>query len=167
MRVLVVEPERRPEMKYTLIDENGQYALILRGESMAQYAVVSGLDKETGSWDWTCCYYDFGKFSELTRAEALFKALDYYLMRTDEKYVSWSRMSEIATVLKDGLIVDGEEEAYRYMADVAELSDTEVEYFGLDMEKYRKATDEDTPSALSGTDGDDSPADPWNASDFR
>lgn len=40
-------------MKYTLIDENGQYALILRGASMTQYAVVNGLDKETGSWDWT------------------------------------------------------------------------------------------------------------------
>ena len=55
-------------MKYTLIDENRQYALVLRGESMTQYAIVSGLDKETGSWDWTCCYYDFGKFSGLTKA---------------------------------------------------------------------------------------------------
>lgn len=31
-------------MKYTLIEEKGQYALLLRGESMTQYAVVSGLD---------------------------------------------------------------------------------------------------------------------------
>lgn len=38
-------------MKYTLIEEKGPYALILRGESMTQYAVVSGLDKEAGSWD--------------------------------------------------------------------------------------------------------------------
>jgi len=127
-------------MKYALIEEKGQYALILRGESMTQYAVVGGLDKETGSWDWTCCYYDFGKLSELTKAEALFKALDYYRMRTDEQYISWARMSEIAAVLKDGLIEDGEEEAYRYMADVAELSNTEVEYFGLDMEQYRSTT---------------------------
>ncbi len=152
-------------MKYTLIEENGQYALILRGESMTQYAVVSGLDKEAGSWDWTCCYYDFGKFSELTRAEALFKALDYYLMRTNEKYISWARMSEIATILKDGLIEDGEEEAYRYMADVAELSDTEAEYFGLDMEQYRDATDEDVDNhpAPSSTDGEYSPTNPWDA----
>lgn len=106
-------------MKYALIEEKGQYALILRGEGMTQYAVVSGLDRETGSWDWTCCYYDFGKFSKLTKAEALFKALDYYLMRTNEKHISWARMSEIATLLKDGLIEDGEEEAYRYMADAA------------------------------------------------
>ena len=129
-------------MKYTLIEEKGPYALILRGESMKQYAVVSGLDRETESWDCTCCYYDFGKLSELTRAEALFKALDYYLMRTKIKYISWVRMSEIATVLKDGLIENDEEEAYRYMADVAELSDTEAEYFGLDMNQYRDITDD-------------------------
>ncbi len=152
-------------MKYSLIDEKGQYALILRGESMTQYAVVCGLDKEAGSWDWTCCYYDFGKFSELTKAEALFKALDYYRMRTDERYISWARMSEIATVLKDGLIEDGEEEAYRYLADVAELSDTEAEYFGLDMEQYRDATgdDPDNHTAPSSTGGDYSPANPWDA----
>lgn len=111
-------------MKYTLIDEKRPYALVLRGESITQYVVVCGLDKEAGNWDWTCCYYDFGKFSELTKAEALFKAVDYYLMRTDEKHISWARISEIATVLKDGLIEDGEEEAYHYMADVVELSNS-------------------------------------------
>ena len=152
-------------MKYTLIEEKGQYALILRGESMTQYAVVSGLDKETGGWDWTCCYYDFGKFSGLTRAEALFKALDYYLMRTNERHISWARMSEIATVLKDGLIEDDEEEAYRYMADVAELSDAEAEYLGLDMKQYKAVTDEDADDhmAPSSTGSDYGPANPWDA----
>ena len=150
------------KMKYTLIDETGQYALVLRGESMTQYAVVRGLDKETGSWDWTCCYYDFGEISKLTKAEALFKALDYYLMRTHENHISWARMSEIATVLKDGLIEDGEEDAYRYMADVVELSDAEVEYFGLDMERYRTDTgeDSDTDTTLSSIGGDYIPANP-------
>lgn len=152
-------------MKYTLIDETGQYALILRGKSMTQYAVVRGLDKESGSWDWTCCYYDFGEFSKLTKSEALFKALDYYLTRTNEKHISWARMSEIATILKDGLVEDGEEEAYRYMADVVELSDTEAEYFGLDMERYSAAAGEDTDSGTvpSSTGGDYSPASPWDA----
>ena len=152
-------------MKYTLIEEKGQYALILRGESMTQYAVVSGLDKKAGSWDWTCCYYDFGEFSGLTRAEALFKALDYYLMRTNEKYISWTKMSEIATVLKDGLIEDNEEDAYRYLADTLELSDTEAEYFGLDIEQYRDVTDKDTDNhqAPSSTYGDNSPANSWDA----
>ena len=120
------------------------------------------MDKETGSWDWICCYYDF---SELTRAEALFKALDSYLMRTNEKHIPWARMSEIATLLKDGLIEDGEEEAYRYMADAVELSDTEAEYFGLDMERYRDVTGEDAddPAAPFSAGGDYGPADPWDA----
>ena len=152
-------------MKYTLIEEKGPYALILRGERMTQYAVVHGLNKETGSWDWTCCYNDFGEFSKLTKAEALFKALDDYLMRTNEKHISWARMSEIATVLKDGLIEDGEEEAYRYMVDVAELSRTEAEYFELDMERYRAVEDEDDDSdTVPSSTGDDySPTNPWDA----
>ena len=138
---LADDDEEEPQMKYTLIDEKGQYALILRGESMTQYAVVNGLDKNAGSWDWTCCYYDFDKFSGLTKAEALFKALDYYLMRTNEEHIFWARMSEIATVLKDGLIEDDEEEAYRYMVDVAGLTENEAEYLGLDMERYRAIVD--------------------------
>ena len=152
-------------MEYILIEAKGQYALILRGESMTQYAVVCGLDEETGSWDWTCCYYDFGEHSELTKAEALFKAVDYYLMRTNGDHISWGRMSEIATALKDGLIADDEEEAYCYMAETVELSDTEAEYLGLNMEKYRgimgEGADSHTPPSRAG--GDYSPAHPWDA----
>ena len=103
------------------------------------------MDKETGSWDWICCYYDFGEFSELTRAEALFKALDYYLMRTNEKHIPWARMSEIA--------------------DAVELSDTEAEYLGLDMRQYRATIGEnaDDPAAPFSAGGDYGPADPWDA----
>ena len=74
-------------------------------------------------------------------------------------------MSEIATVLKDGLIEDNEEDAYRYLADTLELSDTEPEYFGLDMEKYRDVTNKDTDNhqAPSSTYGDNSPANSWDA----
>lgn len=151
-------------MKYTLIEEKESYALILRGERMTQYAVVSGLDKETGSWDWTCCCYDFGESFGLTMTEALFKALDYYLAWTNDKHISWARMSEIATLLKDGLVKDDEAEAYRYMADVVQLSDTEAEYLGLDMEQYKNAPDEVADQTIrSSTGGDYGPANPWDA----
>ena len=149
-------------MKYALIDESGQYALILRGKGTTQYAVVYGLDKKTVSRFLTCCYHDFGKLSGLTKAEALFKALDCYFMRTSEKHVPWARMSEIATVLKDGLIEDGAEKAYRYMADAAELSDNEAEYFGLDTRHREAAGEEDnTPTAPSSASSDYSPAHSW------
>ena len=83
----------------------------------------------------------------------------------NEKQISLARMSEIATVLKDGLIGDDEEEAYRYMADVAELSDSEAEYLGLDMKQHRAATGEDADDTIapSSTGGDYSPASPWDA----
>ena len=42
------------------------------------------------------------------------------------------------------------------MADVAELSDSEAEYFRLDMEQYRDA-------APSSTGSDYSPSNPWGA----
>ena len=51
------------------------------------------------------------------------------------------------------------------MADVAELSDSEAEYLGLDMEQYRAVADEDTdgPTVPSSTSGDYSPANLWDA----
>ena len=106
-----------------------------------------------------------GKHFGLTKAEALFKAVDYYLMRTNGNHISWARMSEIATLLKDGLIGDDEDEAYRYMAEAVELSDTEAEYFGLDMEQYRDIMGEDADSDTgpSSTGDDYSPANPWDA----
>lgn len=152
-------------MKHFLIDEAREYALILRGVNMTEYAVVSGLDKEDGSWDYTCCYYDFGELSDLTRAQALFKATDHFLALTDEKHISFDRMGEIATTLKDGLIEDDEEEAYRYMADTVELSDAEAEYLGLDMTKLNNEEDDDSEeyTCPSSMEGDYSPSNPWDA----
>lgn len=75
-------------MVYDLIMESGEYALILRGSRMDEYAVVHGLNKAKGTWDWTCVYYNFGSCSQTTQAEALFDALDYFRNRTEENYVT-------------------------------------------------------------------------------
>ena len=63
-------------MKYEVIMESGNYALILRGSRMEEYAVVNGLDKAKGEWAWTYVYYNFGEFSPISKAEALAKAVD-------------------------------------------------------------------------------------------
>lgn len=75
-------------MVYDLIMESGEYALILRGSRMDEYAVVRGLDKTKGTWIWTCEYYNFGSCSQLTQSEALFNALDYFRNKTEENYVT-------------------------------------------------------------------------------
>lgn len=118
-------------MKYKLIAEKGSHALIQRGNNLQQYAVVSGLNKEAGEWDYTCTYYDYGRYSELSKEMALFKAVDDFIGRTDGKHISYGRMSMIAGGLIAGLIEAGEWEAYEYMHNILEISDEEAEYFNL------------------------------------
>lgn len=121
-------------MDYKLIMESGDYALILRGSRMEEYAVVNGLNKETGEWGWTCCYYNFGSYTQIDKATALFLALDYFRMRTEENYIPRCRLEELATQFKDGLIEDDEESAMEYFDEVCEMTDSEKEFFGIKTE---------------------------------
>ena len=73
-------------MNYEVILEKGEYALILRGSRMKEYAVVNALNKETGEWGWTCCYYNFGNYTQIDQAQALFLALNEFREKTEEDY---------------------------------------------------------------------------------
>ena len=140
-------------MDYRLIAEKDGYALIQRGKNMQQYAVVNGLDKDKGEWNYTCTYYTVGKYAKLSEAEVLFKALDDFLSRTDREYISHERLLEIATLLKDGLVEDGADEAYEYMCDTVELSKREAEALGLDLDAYQRKLESGrgyTPSSTVG-----------------
>ena len=124
-------------MKYELIMEKGEYALILRGNKMKEYAVVNGLNKETGEWCWTCCYYCFyceGVQAPCTQAEALALCVDYFRMRTETDYITRCRLEELATQFKDGLIEDDEEQAIIYFDEVCEMTENEKEFFGIETE---------------------------------
>ena len=119
-------------MKYEVILEKGEYALILRGSRMEEYAVVKGLNKETGEWDWTCCYYNFGNYTQIDKAQALFLALDYFRMRTENNYIPRCRLEELATLFKDGLISDDRESALEYFDEICEMSEEEKSFFGIE-----------------------------------
>ena len=124
-------------MEYELIMESGEYALILRGNKMKEYAVVNGLNKEAGEWGWTCCYYCFyceGVQAPCTQAEALALCVDYLRMRTETNYVPRCRLEELATQFKDGLIEDDEEQALIYFDEVCEITEGEKEFFGIKKE---------------------------------
>lgn len=121
-------------MKYEVILEKGEYALILRGSRMEEYAVVNGLNKERGDWGWTCCYYNFSEFAPIDKAEALFLALDYFRMRTETDYIPRCRLEELATQFKDGLIENDEESAIIYFDEVCEMTENEKEFFGIETE---------------------------------
>ena len=121
-------------MKYEVILEEGDYSLILRGSQMDEYAVVYCLNKERGDWSCTCCYYNFGKLSNIDKTTALVLALDYFRMKTEESYIPRCRLEELATLFKDGLIEDGEYEAMYYFDEVCEMTESEKEFFGIETE---------------------------------
>lgn len=121
-------------MKYKLIVEKGKYSLILRGVHMEEYAVVYGLNKELGEWAHTCDYWSFDKYSSCTKEEALYYALDCFLMMTKEKFINRCRLEELATLFKDGLIEADEGLAHEYFDEVCYMNDEEKEFFGIETE---------------------------------
>lgn len=124
-------------MKYELIMKSGEYALILRGNKIKEYAVVNGLNKETGEWGWTCCYYCFyceGVQAPCTQAEALALCVDYLRMRTETDYITRCRLEELATKFKDRLLECDEDFAMEFFEEECELSDSEMEWLGIETE---------------------------------
>ena len=121
-------------MKYEVIMEKKEYALITRGEKLKEYAVVNGLNKEKGEWAWTCAYwaYEYAGETMGNPALALASAVDYFRMRTEDKYISRARLEELATLFKDGLICDDEYEAMIYFDETCEMEDYEKEFFGIE-----------------------------------
>lgn len=118
-------------MKYKLIMEKGEYALILRKEAMNEYAVVRGLNKDNGDWDWTIGYWYFGKYSQITEAECLMAALNSFRCITEDNYISRSRLKEIAIKALHGLIEDDKESALEFFEDNLELTENEKKFLGL------------------------------------
>ena len=127
-------------MKYEVILEKGEYALILRGSRMEEYAVVNGLNKEIGEWGWTCCYYNFGNYTQIDKTQALFLALDYFRMRTETDYIPRCRLEELATLFKDAVIedtiaLDGSDDGAMHFFDFdCDMTDEEKKWFEIGME---------------------------------
>ena len=121
-------------MKYEVIFEKGDYALVKRGSEMTQYAVVYDLDNANKCWGCTVGYTDFGKYSSLTEIEALQDMIELFRMRTEENYIPRCRLEELATQFKDGLIEDDKESAMECFDEACEMTENEKEFFGIETE---------------------------------
>ena len=75
-------------MKYEVIIEKGNYALIKRGSRMKEYAVVNGLNKESGDWSFSCGYYayEYNGTPLANESEMLSNALNEFREKTEEDY---------------------------------------------------------------------------------
>lgn len=124
-------------MKYKVIMEKGNYAVILRKEKMDEYAVVRGLNKEKGDWDWTVQYWNFSEYTQATEAECLMDALDCFRCKTEDDYISRAAIEEIATLSINGMIEDDEESAYEYIRENMDMNERKCEFFEIDWERAK------------------------------
>lgn len=121
-------------MNYQEILTKGNYSLILRKQLLDEYAVVHGLNKETGSWNHTVGYWNFCEFSALDQAKALSAAIDCFRNKTEESYIPRCRLEELATQFKDALLEDDKYSALVFFDDFCEMTESEKEWFGIDEE---------------------------------
>lgn len=136
-------------MKYKVILEKNNYALILRKEKLNEIAVVFNLDKTNGVWGHTVDYMDY---EDKNKAYALSIMLDLFRSKTEENYISRYRLEELATLFKDGLIEDDKESAMEYFEDYCEMTDEEKEWFGIDEDSTIENTKFENPMYNKGYD---------------
>ena len=139
-------------MRYEVIMEKNDYALILRGTRMEEYAVVYQLDKVKGSWAWTCCYVNFGSFAPCNQAQALASCVDYFRSKTEEGYIPRCRLEELATLFMDGLICDDRVSAMEYFDEICEMSEEEKSFFGIEEDSPIANTKFENPMYNKGYD---------------
>lgn len=108
---------------------------LLQSQLDTQYCVCTCYypnAKEDSQFDGGTYFSYFGLRER--KAEALQKALDYFRYRTELDYITRSRLEELATKFKDGLIEDDEESAMEYFTEECEMTPCEMEFFGIEME---------------------------------
>ena len=115
---------------YEIITQKKEYALI-KMESTEEYKIVSDIFAD-GSWAYTVCSWMYGKYG---REEYLVMqdAIDSFRYKTESDYIPRSRLEELATKFKDGMFsCDLDEEEYdEFFDDECDMTDDELEFFGL------------------------------------
>ena len=115
---------------YEIIAQKKEYALI-KMENTEEYKIVSDICAD-GSWAYTVCSWMYGEFG---REEYLVlqDAIDAFRARTESTYIPRSRLEELATKFKDGIFsCDLDEEEYdEFFDDECDMTDEELEFFGL------------------------------------
>lgn len=136
-------------MKYEIILEKENYALILRKDNLNEIAIVANLDKDNGIWGHTVDYMEYeGK----NKACALSEMLDIFRNKTEENYIPRCRLEELATLFKDGLISDDRDLALEYFDKICEMTEEEKEWFGIEEDSPIANTKFENPMYNKGYD---------------
>lgn len=120
-------------MKWKEILRNGNYAL-LQSESDTQYVVASGYDStqpEGQQWNHGT-YFTYQDDSQ--KVSSLANALELFRYRTEENYISRSRLEELVTNFKNELLEEYlEEDEYEEFFDYeCEMDEYEKKFFEIE-----------------------------------
>ena len=120
-------------MKWIEILRKDNYAL-LQSESDTQYVVASGYDStqpEGQQWNHGT-YFTYQDDSQ--KVSSLANALELFRYRTEENYISRSRLEELATNFKDELLEEYlEEDEYEEFFDYeCEMDEYEKKFFEIE-----------------------------------
>lgn len=129
------ELKAKSEYRIEVLIEGKEYAIVDRGNQMKEIAVVHWLAEDKKSWGATTNYWNYecnGTKSPNTKAFALHKATDLFMhLEQENNFISRSRLEELATLFKDGLIEDDACTAYEYFTEECDMDEQELEYFGI------------------------------------
>ena len=101
----------------------GNRTALMTDASYTPYVIVSGYNpKMPEGQQWDSAYGYYNDFIDFVKD----------IMNLTETYISYNRMSEIASKAIDGLIEDNKGEAFIYLRDEIELEGKEWEYFGVE-----------------------------------
>lgn len=109
-----------------ILDENG---------NTTKFVVCSCFNEKKPmgeKWQW-------GHYFELWNGtrEEMMKAATMYLYDIESKTIPYSRLEELATKFKDGLLEDDKDEAMEYFKGKCEMTPKELEFFGLKEDKFK------------------------------
>lgn len=116
--------------KCNLLLKKNDYALV---ELDNEYVVVYGYDETQRigeRWARAVGYFTHNKNRE-KQINCLSKAIECFLCKTNANYIPKSRLEELATLFKDGLIEDDEEQANIYFDETCEMNESEKKFFGI------------------------------------
>lgn len=116
--------------KCNLLLRENNYALV---ELDNEYAVVYDYDETQRigqRWARTVGYFTHNK-NKVKQIDCLSKAIECFLCKTNPNYIQRTRLEELATLFKDGLIEDDEEQANIYFDEICEMNESEKNFFGI------------------------------------
>lgn len=126
---------------YEVIIKHGDYTVIKYQKKYIgdEYVVARNFDAENFCWESASDNYAYSFDAALA---CLLRNIhsdfvkDRNQLKTErESGINYSRMCELATQFKDGLLEDGETEAMEYFNEVCEMTDEEKEFFGIETER--------------------------------